>query len=768
VWAVAALVVLAAVWSSLAAWSSSSDSAGAAHVLNQAEMAFGRSGEPAEWRPVTLPDTWAHHRRGTHGVARYRAAFDLAQAPAAVWALRIDRLSTHADVHVNGTLVYGTLDTPPNALRRPVPTLISLPVGVLHAGSNTIAIEIDHGARGGLAPLLLGPMRDLEAGFVSGRNRETNLPQWLNVISVGACLVALRVWSRRRSEVALGSFASLGLLASLRNVSYYGSGSPLPPALIDWLFFATQVASVMLIGLFAMAVSGRRWPRLRLAWLAAGAAMAAIGALAVAGGWIQQARAWLYPLLLLGLLAMVRLGWPALRGLRGVTLVSVSTGLAAVFGAGLHDYLYQQGYTSVMDAYWMPYAVPLAVLAFTGMLVRRVVDALHGVELANAALEQRVRERTAELEHANAAKGRFLAAASHDLRQPVASIGLLVGLLREQLQAPALRRLVDRIDHAVAALESLLRGLLDLSRLDAGTVQPRVKRVDLQAVFDAIASHEAAAAEAKGIRLRCRPTALAVVSDAVLLEQMLRNLVNNAVRCTSRGGVLVAARRRGGRVIVQIWDTGCGMTAEQQASAFEEFVQFEHTGADGRVRGLGLGLAIVQRSAQLLRHRVTLRSVVGRGSCFGIELPLDRRGAVRETAAPDTDGTPLAGCRILVVEDEDGVREALVLRLQAWGAQVQACAGVAAVRAAPIDELDLLLTDLRLPDGDGLTVVGEVRARRGGDVPALVVTGTTLPSELARLSQAGVPVLNKPFRAEALLSALQAALAAPVVPVAGA
>jgi len=222
---------------------------------------------------------------------------------------------------------------------------------------------------------------------------------------------------------------------------------------------------------------------------------------------------------------------------------------------------------------------------------------------------------------------------------------VLVGLLREQLQAPSLRRLVDRIDQAVAALESLLRGLLDLSRLDAGTVQPRIKRVELQAVFDAIAAHEAAAAEAKGIRLRCRPTSLAVVSDAVLLEQMLRNLVNNAVRCTARGGVLVAARRRGGQVLVQVWDTGCGMTPEQQASAFEEFVQFDHTGADGRVRGLGLGLAIVQRSARLLRHRLTLRSVVGRGSCFGIELSLDRRSAVREQAAPDTDGTPLSSSR---------------------------------------------------------------------------------------------------------------------------
>lgn len=757
----AGLVLLAAVWSGLALWSSGTERQGVAHAVREAQMVVVRDGRPGEWQTVALPDTWAHHRLGTHGVARYRARLDLPAAPQGVWALRIDRLSSHADVRVNGTLVHGTLDAPPSALRRPVPTLIALPAGVLHGGANELAIEVDHGARSGLSPLLFGPMRDLEAGFVSGYHREVSLPQWLNVISVGACLVALLVWSRRRSEVALGSFAVLGLLASLRNVSYYAVGSPLPPPLTDWLFFVTQVASVALIGVFAIAVSGRPWPRLKAIWIGAGAAMAVVGAVAVAGGWIQQARAWLYPVLLAGLLATLPLVWPALRRLRGAASILLGAGLAAVFFAGVHDYLYQQGRTSVMDAYWMPYAVPIAVLAFTAMLVNRVVDALHGVELANIALEQRVRERTAALEQANAAKGRFLAAASHDLRQPVASIGLLVGLLREPLPAPKLRGLVDRIDQAVAALESLLRGLLDLSRLDAGTVQPRIRRVELQAVFDAIASHEAAAAEAKGIRLRCRPTPLAVVSDAVLLEQMLRNLVNNAVRCTAHGGVLVAARRRGERVLVQVRDSGCGMTPEQQKSAFEEFVQFDHTGADGRVRGLGLGLAIVQRSARLLRHRLVLHSVAGRGSCFGIELPMDRRGTTREAAAPAADATPLAGRHVLVVEDEDGVRDALVLRLEGWGAHVHACAGLGAVQAAALDGVELLLTDLRLPDGDGLAVVDSVRARRGPALPALVVTGTTLPSELARLNAAGVPVLNKPFRAEALLAALQAALAAP-------
>ena len=750
-----ALALLAAAWGGIVAWRGHAGSQGVAVVVREARMSMVHDGRDGEARAVPLPDA-----RAQLGLARYRALLNLPQAPQQVWALRIDRLSTHAEVRVNGALVHDRLTPPPAALRRPVPTLVALPVGSLRAGVNDIDVLVDPGARGGLSPLLFGPMRELEAGFVSGFHREVTLPQWLNVVSAGACLVALLVWSRRRSEVALGSFAALGLLASLRNFSYYRVGTPLPLPLSDWLYFAAQVASVVLVGVFAMAVSERPWPRLRPAWIGAGALVALLGAAAAAGGWLQQARTWLYPLLLAGLLAALPLVWPVLRRMRGAARVLLGAVLAAVFGAGVHDYLFQQGRLSLMDAYWMPYAVPLAVLAFTAMLVNRVVDALHGVELANLALEQRVRERTAELEHANAAKGRFLAAASHDLRQPVASIGLLVGLLREQLHAPALRGLAERIDQAVAALESLLRGLLDLSRLDAGTVQPRLQRVELQTLFEAIAAHEAAAAEAKGLRLRCRPSALAVVSDPLLLEQMLRNLVNNALRCTARGGVLVAARRRGTRVLLQVWDSGVGMTPAQQQSAFEEFVQFDHTGADGRVRGLGLGLAIVQRSARLLRHRLTLRSVPGRGSVFGIELPADRRSAVRAMPRGAPAETPLAGCEVAVVDDEEGVRDALRLRLQDWGAQVRAYAGFEALqRGVGTGPLDLLLTDLRLPDGDGLAAIEWLRARLGRPVAALVVTGSTLPSELARLSRAGVPVLNKPFRAEALLDALRAALA---------
>ena len=182
------------------------------------------------------------------------------------------------------------------------------------------------------------------------------------------------------------------------------------------------------------------------------------------------------------------------------------------------------------------------------------------------------------------------------------------------------RRLLDRTQDATRALEDLLRGLLDLSRLDTAAATPQLQPVRLQALFDAIVTHEQTAAQAQGLRLRFRPTDRVVVSDPVLLEQVLRNLVGNALHHTRRGGVLVAARRHGANgVRLQVWDTGIGIPADQQQRVFEPFVQL-HDAWPGRQPGQGLGLAIVRRAVDLLGHPLVLRSVPGRGSCFGVGL----------------------------------------------------------------------------------------------------------------------------------------------------
>lgn len=740
-----------------AAWAAPADE----HLQEIVQVQFAATVQ-GPWQQVQLPDTWAARGLKAPGMGVYRARFMLEAAPAGMWAMQLQRVSTRHQVRVNGELVHDSM-LPGNIVqRRPVPAMVSVPPALLHVGENLIEITVDNGQRAGLSTLVVGPVESVESAYLWGYHRSITLPQLLNVASCGVGLFMLMLWWRRRSELALGSFSLLGILTSVRNFSYYEVGNSLPLPLTDWLYFAAQVASVVLLGLFASAVAGRRLRGFVPALWGIGGALLLFGAAAAFTGQLNLARAVGYPLLIALALPSVWLVARRAREMRAGALLGLLLGLLAVLGSGVHDYLYQQGLLSVMHAYWLPYTVPVALTAFSAVLMHRVVGALEQVEELNLTLEQRVRERTRDLQAANAAKTRFIAAASHDLRQPVVTIGLLVGLLREQIASASLRSMMDRVNEAVAALESLLRGLLDLSRFDAGSVKPRLQAVPMQPLFDAIAAHEAEAARLKGLRLRFRPTDVSVHSDPVLLEQIVRNLVNNAVRYTDRGGVLVALRRRGaGHVLLQVWDTGWGISEAQHEAVFEEFVQLG-TSRD-RVRGLGLGLALVKRAAQLLDHPLRLRSVLHKGSCFSLELPVTTAPTAAETVAEPT-AQPLAGLHIALVEDEASVREAMDLQLQRWGAQVSAFDGLLTLdrslgglsAGSTTRPWDLLVTDNRLPGGANSMVVIERVRRACGPLPALVVTGDTSPRDIATLTDSGVPVLHKPFRAVELLAAIEA------------
>jgi CheY-like chemotaxis protein/nitrogen-specific signal transduction histidine kinase len=396
-------------------------------------------------------------------------------------------------------------------------------------------------------------------------------------------------------------------------------------------------------------------------------------------------------------------------------------------------------------------------MSFALVLIHRLVRALTVSEELAHRLEARVAERTLALQAADAAKTQFLAAASHDLRQPVAAIGLLVGLARERTAEPGQRLMLDRVQQAVQAMESLLRGLLDLSRLDTPDAQPRRQPVALQDLFDAVALHHQADAQAGGLRLRLRPTPLVVDTDPALLDQVLRNLVGNALCHTRHGGVLVAARRQGAQgVRLQVWDTGIGIPADQQQRVFEPFVQL-HNPARDRSQGQGLGLAIVRRAVDLLGHPLALRSVPGRGSCFSLSLPVCQP---QPAPVPLAVAAPLAGRRLWLLDDDPVVRDALASRLLAWGATVQALGSLAALQClldSPGPSPDLLLTDQRLPDGSGLQAIDGLR-RRHGPVPVLVLTGDTGPAELLAMANLGVAVLIKPVRPDALLHRLMLSL----------
>lgn len=567
-------------------------------------------------RSVALPDTWS---AGAVDRASYHLHFPLAAVPQAQWALRIDRLSTAHQIYLNGHLLHENGEEADGRTRvRPLPFYLAISPSLLRAGDNELRLELQFGARGGLSTVQIGPDDDLRPTWQQDRRWDTALPQALNVGGAALSLLMLLVWVRRRQELATGLFGLLWLVASLRNYDYFVADSPLPAALSDWLYFCVQAITVCLLGLFAVALSGRPWPRLRLLYSACLVLMPVAGGLAWVADALLPLRLLVYPVLMVMCAGVARILWPLLQQQRGIALAVLLAGAAVLTGAGAHDYSYLHGWVPISGFYWVPVVLPFVLASYGAMLLDRLVLGLARSEELSQRLEQRVAERTAELAAANAEKSRFLAIASHDLRQPVAAIGLMVELAGEQVQPthPLASAMLAKAGLAVSGLDELLRSLLDLSRLDVSPAPTALRPVPLQPLFDAIAVHAQAKAHSRKLRLRFRPTTAVALSDPLLLEQALRNLVHNALRYTESGGVLVAVRRRGARLAVEVWDSGRGIAPEHRQQIFEEFVQGSAPTSDG----VGLGLAIVRRNAAALGHALGLASRPGRGSCFWIEL----------------------------------------------------------------------------------------------------------------------------------------------------
>lgn len=722
--------------------------------------------ESAEFEPadrsaaaqtVTLPDTWDQRGVPRRLQARYRLVFTLDEVPNESMALAFTRLSTRHRIELNGQVVADE-GTAPTNLGLPQPALIELAPTLLRAGRNEVDIEVSHMRNGGLSAIDLGPLSALRPQHQRVLLLGSELPRAMNMACVGLALLLIAIWWRRRVETALGSFGLLALIGSLRNYGYSMGVSVTGNAFsADWMLVAVNTWVASLFGVFAVSLVGERWPLYRRWLLGVAIVVPALAAVAAGADRLQELRGFVYPVLLATVMPGVWLCVARPRDGRALAALGVG---AMVLGA-LHDYAYQAaGWLPVTDTFWMPYLMPITLGTVALLLVRRMVRALGEVETLNTELEARVAARTHQLERANAAKTHFLAAASHDLRQPLVTIGLLVGLARERASAGPVESLLGRVDDAVGAMERLLSGLLDLSRFEAGAVQPHPTTLQLSEIFAAIGANEQAHAAHKRLRLRLRPTELRVHSDRVLLERILRNLVGNALRYTTRGGVLVAARRRGEHVRIEVRDTGVGIAPEHQQTIFEEFVQVQAS-AQGSTLGMGLGLAIVRRSATMLGHRIGLSSTPGRGSCFWIELPCvaTQSGVPRDVEPAATLPSRLAGRRVLLIDDEDTVRDAIRDRLQAWGAQVQAFADIESLQRWLAGGLDaapeLVLSDYRLRQGDGLLAIEMIRQRFGA-VPSVLVTGDSAPRDLARLHAAGVRVLHKPFRTEALLDVLAA------------
>jgi signal transduction histidine kinase/CheY-like chemotaxis protein len=399
------------------------------------------------------------------------------------------------------------------------------------------------------------------------------------------------------------------------------------------------------------------------------------------------------------------------------------------------------------------------------------VKAAEELERANESLERRVRERTEELTHlntelgrakgeaeqANISKTRFLAAASHDILQPLNAARLYVTSLVERQGGGNDSQLIGNIDASLDAVEEIFGALLDISRLDTGAMKPEIVSFRIDELFRQLEVEFTPLAQEKGLKLQFVPCSLGIQSDRRLLRRLLQNLVSNAIKYTPEGRVLVGCRRRRRRLRIDVYDTGLGIPASKRRAIFQEFHRLDR-GAKV-ARGLGLGLSIVERIARVLDHKIAVTSAVGQGSHFSVELPL---AAAIPTGQPqrvarEVDRVPLSGITVVCIDNDLAILDGMETLLGGWGCRVLKApdldAAISIVAEAQLSP-DGLLVDYHLDEGNGIAAIAELRRRFGADLTAILITADRSPHVREEARANSIQLLNKPIKPAALRALL--------------
>ena len=734
-------------------------------------MFDGRFGDASQ-RTVKLPHAWEVSDPGATGDAWYTLEWQLPELPTNPQALCVTAITVPTEIYVNGDLVAssGPLDG-----RRPrsyeQSRFVEIPPDSLRAGTNYVALHVRSKLPdvAGVGPVLAGDATVLRVRAHRILFAYTLAPAAISIATFTVGVFIFVLWLRRR-DAGYGLFATAVMLWSVHTLLSLLPEPPIPQPHWAIIWTWAYLVFVALLCLFCIRFAGVRW-RLyeRVVEVYAVGALPALYfayALDSFGPFSTIAR--------FGgiVMVLVALGTVARYAIRQWNLESalllVAGSLSATFA--IHDWLVAQNPLDLRPVWLVPYAALAFLTLFGYLLTDRFIRALSASERLNVDLEHRVAEKSAALyaqlqvtqlakdaaEAANRAKSRFLAAASHDLRQPLHALGMFSQTLTERTREPDAQVLAQRISTSVTSLETLLSALLDISKLDAGVVVAEPRDFKVRPLLDRLVDECAPEAIERGLKLALSCSDAVIHSDPIVLERILRNLISNALRYTERGGIVIGCRRRGAMYAIEVWDSGPGIPAGEREHIFEEFYQIGNPGRD-RARGLGLGLAIVRRLADLLGHPIEMQSREGRGSVFRICVP----AGARETRVEDAQAAPayasLAGRRIVVIDNEGDVRDATVHLLTQWGCGATAAADAeSAVRAyAGQAPPDLMLVDYRLGNGiDGLQTIARLRRTFGASVQAALVSGESARDDLARIQASGIPLLHKPVRPARLRSLL--------------
>ncbi len=703
---------------------------------------------------------------------RYRVPVE-----AAAQSLYLSGVFGHLRVALNGQKLLDTVTEPlapePRSSKRQ--RLLSLPPCLLLPAGNSVEITVRSARHAGISKVRLG-------GYDTLHDMRNDKTLWMSTApAVASAMMAflglsvLLIWVRRRGESIYLHFGIAAVAWSL-HTAWTVSPRLLLPQPHDGVWWTALYAFVVaMLAIFSLRFAGyqpRRTERCLL-WAAAVTPLWLYLGVAVGAGesFSTALRAGMV-LVAFGGLAAVAVS--ALRRRSIDSALLVVAGMAAA-GLGARDWWVFTFGDDNLPVQLAPFAgLPFVVLV-TWFLIDRFVRTNESLETLNRDLESRVASQSKALssaldhmrsardwaEQANRGKTGFLAAASHDLRQPIHALGLYLDTLRHRPLEPAAREIVDRMDGSVAALDSLLNALLDISRIDAGALVPRPRAFDLGALLHRLADEFAPEAAARALRFSARVggKASAVVwSDPMLVERVLRNLLANAVKYTKSGGVLVTCRPRGvgsasPQWRVEVWDTGPGIAAEERERVFEEFYQAGNPERDRR-GGLGLGLSIVRRLAQLLRLPLALHSRLGHGTRIVLDLPATDE-AIEPLPVAEAE-LPLEGLAVAVIEDDAEVRGAMRTLLLGWGCRVFDGADADEVMAGALGEGHApaaVVADLRLRGGrDGRVEIARLREAFGGELPALLVSGDSAPERVRLMENSGLPWLAKPVSAARLRS----------------
>ena len=380
----------------------------------------------------------------------------------------------------------------------------------------------------------------------------------------------------------------------------------------------------------------------------------------------------------------------------------------------------------------------------------------------NTDLIQQLKIKKDKAESANAAKTRFLAAASHDLRQPLHAMGLFLDILDEHNQDSEQAMIVDKIKKSSLSLENLLESLLDISKLDAGVINVNKNSFSIQKLFDVLENEFNSIADEKQLNIHFMPTTLCANSDVHLIDRILRNLISNAIRYTEHGKVLIGCRRKEESILLSVYDTGIGIDQHKIEIIFEEFHQLDNPGRD-RSKGLGLGLSIVNRLADLLNAKLSILSTPGKGSVFSIELPLSSSSQIAQTNSVTLEtNSILTDKTIVIIEDEKEIRDALTLLLSGWGCKVLELTSVKDVKQKLqlSYKPDIILADYRLQEHEtGVNVIHAIYDYyQDNTIPAVIITGDTAPNRIKEAKESGFQLLHKPVSGGKLRAILNSIL----------